>query len=114
VSDKEPGQMDFVIAKLRHAYLQLHAEGVVKQRMFADGLIAPAIEALERMSAIRADEAAKVRAETIEEAAKVAESLIVEPTATRDVNAFCQELAAAEMGATIAKSIRALGEKKDG
>ena len=59
-------------------------------------------------STIRTDEAAKVRAATIEECAKVAESLIVEPTATRDVNVMCQELAAAEMGASIATAIRAL------
>jgi hypothetical protein len=62
-------------------------------------------------SAIRAENAAKVRAETIEECAKVAESLIVEPTATRDVTAICQELAAAELGANIAAALRALGEK---
>jgi hypothetical protein len=62
-------------------------------------------------SAIRADDAAKVRAATIEECAKVAESLIVEPTATRDVTAICQELAAAELGANIANAIRALSRE---
>jgi hypothetical protein len=104
VSDKEPGQMDFVIAKLRHAYLQLHAEGVVKQRMFADGLIAPAIEALERMSAIRTDEAAKVRAATIEEAAEVAERA---PYKRGGLICGCSE----GLSNWTATAIRALGEK---
>ena len=37
-----------VLAQLRHAYAQLAAGTVRDQRMFADGLIAPAIRALEQ------------------------------------------------------------------
>jgi hypothetical protein len=35
-------------AQLRHAYAQLHAGTVKDQRQFAEGLIAPAIAAIER------------------------------------------------------------------
>jgi hypothetical protein len=38
------------IAQLRHAYMHLAAGRVTKQKMFADGLIAPAIRFLERMN----------------------------------------------------------------
>ncbi len=38
-----------IIAKLRHAYSHLAAERVTKQKMFADGLIAPAIRKLEQI-----------------------------------------------------------------
>ena len=41
--------LDFQIGQLRHAYAHLRAERVVKQREFADGLIAPAIRLLEKM-----------------------------------------------------------------
>jgi hypothetical protein len=37
----------FHLAQLRHAYSHLMAERVKDQRQFADGLIAPAIEAIE-------------------------------------------------------------------
>ena len=36
------------LAQLRHAYSHLMAERVKDQRQFADGLIAPAIRALEK------------------------------------------------------------------
>ncbi len=49
---------DSVVANLRHAYLQL-VEGVVKdQRAFAEGLIAPAIRALEGAKPARPKDAA--------------------------------------------------------
>jgi len=38
----------FALAQLRHAYSQLHAGTVKDQRQFAEGLLGPAIEALER------------------------------------------------------------------
>jgi hypothetical protein len=47
-------ELQFQIAQLRHAYMQLAAEGVVKQKMFADGLIAPAIEFLEKLATRKA------------------------------------------------------------
>lgn len=36
------------LAQLRHAYAQLHAGTVKDQKQFAEGLLGPAIEALER------------------------------------------------------------------
>lgn len=52
---------------------------------------------------------AVIRASALEEAAKVAESKVAGlPTATRDVGAICQELAALDMGTDIASAIRAL------
>ncbi len=41
--------IEHAIAQLRHAYSHLAADRVEHQRMFADGLIAPVIEQLERM-----------------------------------------------------------------
>jgi len=43
-------ELDRVIANLRHAYAQLASESVFKQKLFADGLIAPAIEELEKLA----------------------------------------------------------------
>jgi len=43
----------FHIAQLRHAYSHLMAERVTDQRQFAEGLIAPAIEALEQSRSYR-------------------------------------------------------------
>lgn len=43
-------ELSFVIAQLRHAYMQLKAGKVVKQEMFADGLIAPQIKRLEELT----------------------------------------------------------------
>jgi len=40
----------FALAQLRHAYAQLHAGTVRDQRQFAEGLLGPAIAALERMN----------------------------------------------------------------
>lgn len=40
--------MTFAIAQLRHAYKQLYDETVVRQREFAEGLLGPAIEGVER------------------------------------------------------------------
>ena len=42
-----------VLALLRHAYSHLAKESVTEQRMFADGLIAPAIRYLERQEGNR-------------------------------------------------------------
>jgi hypothetical protein len=41
----------WAIAQLRHAYAHLASESVVKQKMFADGLIAPIIQKLEGIAA---------------------------------------------------------------
>ena len=41
--------LQVVLAQLRHAYAHLAAERVVRQREFADGLIAPQIRALEAL-----------------------------------------------------------------
>ena len=41
----------FALAQLRHAYAQLHAGTVRDQRQFAEGLLGPAIAALERQGA---------------------------------------------------------------
>ena len=49
----------WVLAQLRHAYAHLAAERVTKQREFADGLIAPAIRALEALP--RAEPSVEVR-----------------------------------------------------
>jgi len=38
----------FALAQLRHAYAQLHAGTVKDQRQFAEGLLGPAIAAIER------------------------------------------------------------------
>lgn len=47
--------MERELAQLRHAYSHLKAGRVTKQAVFADGLIAPVIESLERMQeAVRA------------------------------------------------------------
>jgi hypothetical protein len=43
-------KLAYHIAQLRHAYSHLMAERVKNQRAFAEGLIAPAIEYLERLS----------------------------------------------------------------
>ena len=50
ISKQELHSLRFQIAQLRHAYKHLTAERVVKQAMFADGLISPAIEAFERLA----------------------------------------------------------------
>lgn len=42
--------LPFEIAQLRHAYMRLVAGRVVKQKEFADGLIAPTIRFLERLN----------------------------------------------------------------
>lgn len=44
--------LDHIIAQLRHAYAHLKAERVTDQAGFADGLIAPQIEALEGLRAL--------------------------------------------------------------
>jgi cation transport regulator ChaC len=49
MTDDEQRNLGFVIAQLRHAYGQLDAEEVVRQRAFARGLIGPQIERLERL-----------------------------------------------------------------
>lgn len=41
------GTLPFAVAQLRHAYTHLHAERVLHQREFAEGLIAPVIRHLE-------------------------------------------------------------------
>lgn len=46
------------LAQLRHAYSHLKAGRVTKQAVFADGLIAPVIQSLERMQ-----EAARLKGE---------------------------------------------------
>jgi hypothetical protein len=46
----EQVSLEFHIAQLRHAYAHLMAERVKDQREFAEGLIAPVIEYLERMT----------------------------------------------------------------
>ena len=43
--------LDLALAQLRHAYTHLAAERVVKQKMFADGLLGPEIARLERIRA---------------------------------------------------------------
>jgi hypothetical protein len=40
--------LDFQLAQLRHAYSLLMSESVKDHRQFANGLIAPAIEAIEQ------------------------------------------------------------------
>lgn len=42
-------ELQGVVAQLRHAYVQLAAGAVKKQKMFADGLIAPEIRRLEKL-----------------------------------------------------------------
>jgi hypothetical protein len=46
----KPDRLEYQIAQLRHAYKHLAAGRVINQREFADGLIAPAIQLLERMA----------------------------------------------------------------
>ena len=42
-------ELNFAVADLRHAYAQLIAGRVVDQTSFADGLIAPQIERIEKV-----------------------------------------------------------------
>ena len=42
-------ELTFAVAQLRHAYAQLAAGTVVNQQEFADGLIAPQIERIEKV-----------------------------------------------------------------
>lgn len=49
LSDSDRKELEFVIAQLRHAYVQLAANTVKKQHYFAEGLIAPQIRKLESM-----------------------------------------------------------------
>ena len=74
-------ELDGVIAQLRHAYAHLAREGVTKQKMFADGLIAPAIKILER---IAGGKQADAQAEKIERLRAALESLTKDPEPTLD------------------------------
>ena len=49
-SEAEKMNLDAIIAQLRHAYEQLAAGNVKDQKQFAEGLIAPQIRALEKIS----------------------------------------------------------------
>ena len=44
------GDYERILRNLRHAYEQLAAGTVIDQKQFADGLISPAIQTLERAS----------------------------------------------------------------
>jgi hypothetical protein len=47
-----PDCLDPIIAQLRHAYAHLKAGRVTNPQQFADGLIAPQIQALEGLRAL--------------------------------------------------------------
>lgn len=53
MSDEDRKSLEFHVAQLRHAYTHLKAERVMRQGEFANGLISPAIRAIERVLANR-------------------------------------------------------------
>ncbi len=49
MTNEEVVVLTSVVAQLRHAYTHLAAERVTQQKMFAEGLMSPAIKKIERL-----------------------------------------------------------------